>query len=398
MKFMVFTIFSQDLLLYSFNELAAHDMTIEQTSSSYLSYIMVFIVFNMVMYDICQYVVISKNLKLPWIRESELEKSKHKAKIEKAENSEEQHQKASKEQKKKILSTSHSQKKTNKVIPLSLTPSQKLKQKHKENLKKANSLDDLKEDWEKDMEKNNLSMEDLKNRSVVLFLREGIKIEKMGTFSAKTFNLMFLMRLFAFEPLFVSLQMLPTFQVSVVFIIQLIFLIFTYYSIFKAKIYKTIYISFNFFVNETFIFLFILLCLFIAFGGTKGMEPDSWEKLQRFTVNAIIVVSVMNLVIFVLNLVETSKKVWLKYQERKLLNERRAKRKQEKMVQLAMMDLESEEEEMEGSEKRLHKKKKRRNRKKDDGRNKEYWFPSKIKEIGISKSGDKKNKKKVNSL
>lgn len=52
-KFLVFSMFVQDLILFSVNELARHDITIRQEGSGLSSYLVVLFTFSFVLWDIC---------------------------------------------------------------------------------------------------------------------------------------------------------------------------------------------------------------------------------------------------------------------------------------------------------------------------------------------------------
>ena len=56
-KFLVFSIYAQDLVLFSINELARHDLTVAQDGSSLASYGVVFCAFCFITWDICRYTV-----------------------------------------------------------------------------------------------------------------------------------------------------------------------------------------------------------------------------------------------------------------------------------------------------------------------------------------------------
>jgi hypothetical protein len=161
------------------------------------------------------------------------------------------------------------------------------------------------------------TMRERKFISVVEFMRDGIKMKKMDTFYGKYYNWLFLLRLMSFEPIFVSLQMLPKAQVTCIFGIQFFFCVFTYSGIFYKKIFLNHVIAFEYWLNETFITLFMVLCMYIVYGGVDQLSVEKWAGLQRVTVTGVIIVSAINLLIFAVTLVGTIRLLTIEINKKK---------------------------------------------------------------------------------
>lgn len=61
-KFLIFSMFAQDLVLFSVNELARHDLTVAQNGSSLTSIGVVFCTMSFLAWDICRYITTNKDI------------------------------------------------------------------------------------------------------------------------------------------------------------------------------------------------------------------------------------------------------------------------------------------------------------------------------------------------
>ena len=59
----------------------------------------------------------------------------------------------------------------------------------------------------------------------------------------------------------------------------------------------------NFFINELFLTLFMILCLFLAFTNPREMDRDKFKSIQMSTIVMICIVAGLNIVIFLANLI-----------------------------------------------------------------------------------------------
>ena len=87
-------------------------------------------------------------------------------------------------------------------------------------------------------------------------LTSGLPVKTVAVYQS-----VFLARLVAFEPLYVSLQMLPDFQIGLIFTIQLTMTVYTCWAVFKKKAFQ----------NYAFGFLRIFIDLSLLFFMTMGM-------------------------------------------------------------------------------------------------------------------------------
>lgn len=61
-KFLLFMMYAQDLVLFSINELVRHDMTITQNNTSLTSYLVVIVSLSFLTWDVCNYVITNKDI------------------------------------------------------------------------------------------------------------------------------------------------------------------------------------------------------------------------------------------------------------------------------------------------------------------------------------------------
>lgn len=148
--------------------------------------------------------------------------------------------------------------------------------------------------------------------SIIEFSRDGIKEKKLDCKHGRFYNFYFFVRLLAFEPIFISLQMLPILQISIIIVIQFWFAYFTLKAIYSQKIFSNCLIALNYGVNEVFLTLFSLFCFFLAIGGEGIMKFENFVKVQKTTVIVIIVIGAFNMLIFVVSLIGVVRLMLLK--------------------------------------------------------------------------------------
>jgi hypothetical protein len=121
----------------------------------------------------------------------------------------------------------------------------------------------------------------LGQKSIEEFITEDIKIDKLTTFSGRFFNIFGLIKLFLFEPLFVGLQLFPSFQVCCLLGIQLVYLGFVVKAGLKDQIFKSKLTFIEALVNELVIGLFLAVGTFFhTMGSQPGVDPEVWEIMQ----------------------------------------------------------------------------------------------------------------------
>jgi hypothetical protein len=125
--------------------------------------------------------------------------------------------------------------------------------------------------------KNSISYADSEN-----FFGNGIVLHKLRTSShARYFNSICLVKMLAFEPILVSLQMVPGLQISILAAIQGFYVFWLAYCGFREKIFISKAIFVATLVCDTSIMVFLLLGLgFHMSGGAKNLPTSTSTPLQ----------------------------------------------------------------------------------------------------------------------
>lgn len=266
-KFFVFTIMAQDLLFFSSNSLLHQDITVKQSTNALISYMAVLFVLSMIIWDILKIFHILKNF-----RKEEKNGEKGKSKTGVDEGIEDERRKRG-------------------VIVF------EVEKKREEELKLKNGEERFK--------------------SVIEFSRDGIKYQELNSNYGKFYNFFFFVRILFFEPVFISLQMLPLVQVLLIFMIQMAFLIYSIKAIFFKKIFKSWLVSLNYGINEIFLTMFMVLCLLITLGIENWVKYQTWLRIQRVTIIIIMIISGINMAIFVINMLGTISMIFKKKEQEK---------------------------------------------------------------------------------
>lgn len=106
------------------------------------------------------------------------------------------------------------------------------------------------------------------NLSLIQFSRNSIDPLKLYLWVGRWYNILLLIKLLIFEVNFVTLQIMPRTQSMLILFIQFLFLVMTLYAAIKDKIFQNKFTSVLACANETFIFSFTMLCVWISFGGS----------------------------------------------------------------------------------------------------------------------------------
>jgi hypothetical protein len=137
-----------------------------------------------------------------------------------------------------------------------------------------------------------------------VFFSNGILLHKLRTTTGRYFNTMSLVKLFAFEPFYVTMQTLPLFQLSMLTAIQLTFFIFTIIAVLKQKIFISKTNGYQHLLNELALTGFLLVgMVFELGGGQKNFPPDIWDGMQLGAIACIAVSFVTGIIDILFSLV-----------------------------------------------------------------------------------------------
>jgi hypothetical protein len=138
------------------------------------------------------------------------------------------------------------------------------------------------------------------------FFGNGIHLHKLRTSSsARYFNSVTLLKMLWFEPLFVSLQMIPGIQISLLTLIQLAYVAWLWYCGFKDKIFisKAVFIAFLICDTSILVFLFLGLVFHMS-GGVENWSSSTSTPIQ-FVGVALLLLAVL------FGMVDLSVSTWL---------------------------------------------------------------------------------------
>jgi hypothetical protein len=126
------------------------------------------------------------------------------------------------------------------------------------------------------------------NPSAELFFSESIKYKSLKTFCGKYYNTITLTKVLVFEPMYVTLQMLPSAQISLIFLVQFGFLAYILWGGLKHKMFVSKVNLIQVMINEVAISIFLFVGLYIQLGGGEGaMSPKTFVNLQLLAIIAI---------------------------------------------------------------------------------------------------------------
>ena len=131
--------------------------------------------------------------------------------------------------------------------------------------------------------------------------------------AAAIYQTVFLARLISFEPLYVSLQMLPNFQVGLILMIQVTMSIYTFWAVFKMRAFSNIAFGFlRIFIDFSMLF-FMTLGMYCQYSYGKITPEEylakfniSWVEVQRvciyliYSCCCVMIISIIFQVIFTL--------------------------------------------------------------------------------------------------
>ena len=175
-------------------------------------------------------------------------------------------------------------------------------------------------------------------QSYIEFVEMGIKKESMELRIASYYNIGGLLRLLCFEPFLITFQMFPRTQVFLVFCLQLVFYIITLRCLFKLNIFKNIIFKGNFFINETFLMLFMCLCIYLAFTDPRNMDANTFKNIQLYTIIVICCVALLNLIIMISGMIVQAKTMYQNFKKKK---QEQKDREEEDQKKKALIDKEN---------------------------------------------------------
>jgi hypothetical protein len=133
---------------------------------------------------------------------------------------------------------------------------------------------------------------DLTNPDSENFFGNGILLHKLRTSThARYFNALSLLKILTFEPLLVSLQMLPGMQISLLLLIQASYVGWLAFCGFKEKIFVSKAVFLATLICDTSILFFLLLGLVFHLSGGVKSWPTSTSTPLQFTGVALLLFS-----------------------------------------------------------------------------------------------------------
>lgn len=136
------------------------------------------------------------------------------------------------------------------------------------------------------------------NPSLEQFFGNGIRLHKLRTsIGARYYNTISLVKLFIFEPVYVTLQLFPTTQITVLFVLQLSYTLWMIHIGMVQKVFtsKIVYTSALF--VEVSLSLFLLVGIVFQFGGgEKRYKMSVREGLQFGAMSVMAISCVLGLV------------------------------------------------------------------------------------------------------
>jgi len=134
------------------------------------------------------------------------------------------------------------------------------------------------------------------------FFGNGIKLYKLRTFEGRYYNAISLLKMFAFEPFYVTLQMLPTFQITSMFLLQLVFTVWTADVGIRKKIFTSVVAFISNLANELAILIFLLVgVLFQTTGGQASFSDSTRDKMQFAAIGCVGLACIIGFVEFIVS-------------------------------------------------------------------------------------------------
>lgn len=126
------------------------------------------------------------------------------------------------------------------------------------------------------------------NPSAELFFSENIKYKSLKTFPGKYYNALTLTKVLFFEPFYVTLQMVPTLQISLIFSVQFAFLLYILWGGLRHKMFVSKVNFIQLIINEVAISIFLFVGLYFqAVGGESAMSPKAFNDMQVLAICSI---------------------------------------------------------------------------------------------------------------
>ena len=150
----------------------------------------------------------------------------------------------------------------------------------------------------------------LTNPDAELFYGNGITLHKLRlTDHARYFNTFSMIKMFMFEPVYVTLQMMPLFQITLLTGIQLVFTLWIAYCGFSKKIFDSKISFFSNLIAESAVLAFLIIGFsFVVKGGVKKFDTNTSSAMQMVAVLFILISCIVGLVDLVATIIQLIKK------------------------------------------------------------------------------------------
>jgi membrane protein implicated in regulation of membrane protease activity len=176
------------------------------------------------------------------------------------------------------------------------------------------------------------------------FFGNGILLHKLRTStSARYFNSVTLLKMLAFEPILVSLQMIPGLQVSLLVSVQLAYVIWLAFCGFKDKIFVSKAVFLATLVCDTSILVFLILGLvFQISGGVKAWPAGASGPLQFGGAGLLLLACLFGVVDLTVSAWLAVKAALAKRKVQKFLDERKKRKDQQEESMIKLRDEEGQ--------------------------------------------------------
>ena len=129
-----------------------------------------------------------------------------------------------------------------------------------------------------------------------MFFLVGIDFKKTDNFILRAVKLFSVLKTILFSLLINSVQMMPRIQITVILGIQLIYLIYIFWAVFKRKIFSNFFFGLVEIMSEVSIFVFLLIGTLITYMGREAMSVSYSTTIQIIAIFMVLFATVLNLV------------------------------------------------------------------------------------------------------
>ena len=133
---------------------------------------------------------------------------------------------------------------------------------------------------------------DIPNPAADTFFGNGIKLHKLRVSTvARYFNTMSLVKIFIFEPFYVTLQLFPSFQIFILAAIQLSYTVMLGKAGIKDKVFSSWLIFISTFIGECALSLFMVIGIIFQMGGGVNKFKDGSKNSMQFIAIGVMTLS-----------------------------------------------------------------------------------------------------------